>query len=172
MSDKISLPPERSLGYQVRRCHRLFDRMLTAYLADHDLNSGFWYYLRALWIEDGLTQKELSDITHVTENTTATMIGLMIKKGLVTRTRDALDKRKLRVSLTARGRRLQAELMPYGLQINAIAAEGIGRAQIDGCLAVLVHIGENLQRALMQSDEIAHKTRPLRRAARRVASNR
>lgn len=54
------LDPEQSLGYQVRRCHRRFDRLLSAYLARHDLKTGFWYYLRVLWLKDGVTQKYLT----------------------------------------------------------------------------------------------------------------
>lgn len=139
------LPPERSLGNQVRRCHRMFDRVLSAHLAPHDLNTGFWYYLRALWAEDGLTQRELSDITNVTESTTVTVIEMMRKRGLVSRIRDPIDRRKLRVSLTARGRGLRDDLMPYARQINAIAAAGIPREEIETCLSVLMKLSDNLQ---------------------------
>lgn len=148
MEPNLVLPPERSLGYQVRRCHRMFDRTLSARLASHDLNSGFWYYLRALWMQDGVTQKELSDVTNVAENTTVTMINLMIKRGLVTRTRDIKDRRKLRISLTPKGRRLQPELFHYAFEINDVAAAGIPSSQIETCLSVLARVSDNLQRTL------------------------
>jgi MarR family transcriptional regulator, organic hydroperoxide resistance regulator len=145
---KIALPPHRSLGHQVRRCHRMFDRVLSAHLVNHDLNSGFWYYLRALWIQDGRTQKELSDVTNVAENTTVTMINLMIERGLVERARDPVDGRKLRISLTPRGRKLETELMEYAVGINAMATEGISRSEVETCLSVLIRAADNLQRAL------------------------
>lgn len=148
MEPDLVLPPERSLGYQVRRCHRMFDRTLTARLASHNLNSGFWYYLRALWMRDGMTQKELSDVTNVTQNTTVSMINLMIDKGLVTRARDSSDRRKLRISLTSKGRRLQRELFHNAFEINGAAAEGIPSNQIETCLSVLARVSNNLQRAL------------------------
>ena len=145
---KIVLPPQRSLGYQVRRCHRIFDRVLSAHLGPHDLNSGFWYYLRALWIQDGRTQKELSDVTNVAENTTVTMINLMIERGLVERAQDPVDRRKLRISLTARGRKLERELIAYAVGINAMATKGISRGEVEMCLSVLTRAAENLQREL------------------------
>jgi MarR family transcriptional regulator, organic hydroperoxide resistance regulator len=145
LKSNLHLPPERSVGNQVRRCHRMFDRVLSAHLARHDLNVGFWYYLRALWAEDGLTQKQLSDITSVTESTTVTVIEMMRERGLVIRSRDPGDRRKLRVSLTARGRSLRDQLMPYAFQINAIAAAGIPRKQIETCLSVLMKLSTNLQ---------------------------
>jgi len=126
----------------------MFDRVLSAHLVNHDLNSGFWYYLRALWIQDGRTQKELSDVTNVAENTTVTMINMMIERGLVERARDPVDGRKLRISLTPRGRKLETELMEYAVGINAMATEGISRSEVETCLSVLIRAADNLQRAL------------------------
>ena len=139
------LDPELSLGYQVRRCHRRFDRLLNAYLSRHGLTTGFWYYLRVLWIKDGVTQKYLSDMTNVTENTTVSVINSMIQKHLVTRTRDAEDRRKMRISLTEEGRELESEVMRYAVDINAIAGRGIDPKDIELCADVLKRMSENLQ---------------------------
>jgi DNA-binding MarR family transcriptional regulator len=163
---KIALPPHRSLGYQVRRCHRMFDRVLTARLSSHDLNSGFWYYLRALWIQDGRTQKELSDVTNVAENTTATMINMMIARGLVERAHDPVDGRKLRISLTPRGRKLETGLIQYALGINAIATKGIPRSEVETCLSVLMRAAENLRGEFRQMPAQAARKRGKRRARR------
>lgn len=141
----VFLDPERSLGYQVRRCHRRFDRLLNARLAKHDLKTGFWYYLRALWIEDNVTQKHLSDVTNVTETTTVSMINSMVRHDLVTRTRDAIDKRKMRVRLTGKGRDLEAEIMKYAVDINRVAVAGISPADVKTCAAVLKKMSENLK---------------------------
>ena len=170
MAKKLMLPPERSLGNQVRRCHRMFDRLLSAYLSRHNLNSGFWYYLRALGIEGGLTQKRLSDITNVTETTTVTMIELMIKSGLVARSRDPCDRRKLRVSLTRRGRELHDKLLPCAFEINAIASAGIDRTELETCLSVLMRMSANLQESLAaQTGRSARpKRQPTARRSRRV----
>jgi DNA-binding MarR family transcriptional regulator len=159
MQKKPILPPHRSLGYQVRRAHRAFDRILTDRLTRHELNSGFWYYLRALWIQGGLTQKELSDITNVTENTTVSMINLMIERGLVERTRDSVDRRKMRISLTPSGCKLEEELMCYAFEINDIAAAGIARSEIETCLSVLSRVAENVQAALGTTSRKQHAAR-------------
>jgi len=138
------LNPEWSLGYQVRRCHRRFDRLLNAILAKHDLKTGFWYYLRVLWIRDGVTQKYLSDMTNVTENTTVSIINNMMQHGLVERTRDKVDRRKLSVTLTQRGKALEAELMQYAIDINRIAVAGIDPAEVATCVDVLSRMSANL----------------------------
>ena len=82
------LPPDRSLGFQVRRCHRAFDRVLNGHLAKDGLSSGFWYFLRALWMENGATQKRLSQLTNVTEPTAVTVLSAMDRLGLIRRTRN------------------------------------------------------------------------------------
>ena len=145
-----TLDPERSLGFLVRRCHRRFDRILNARLNRHDLKSGFWYYLRALWVEDDVTQKRLSDLTNVTETTTVSTINGMIGEGLVTREKDKFDRRKVRVKLTPTGRELESELIGYAVEINDIAIRGIPAAQVSTCIDVLRRMSENLQEAFSE----------------------
>lgn len=141
------LNPEASFGYLVRRCHRRFDRLLSARLAPHDLQTGFWYYLRALWTQDDVTQKQLSDVTNVAENTTVSLINRMAEEGLVARTRSTVDRRKMRVQLTDKGRKLEDELMPYAIEINLIAKEGIDPEHLAICADVLRRMSANLKAA-------------------------
>lgn len=76
-------------GFQIRRAHLAFDRLLTMRLARHGVKSGYWNYLRALWIEDCITQRQLSEITSVTETTTVALLKGMSEEGLVERVRDS-----------------------------------------------------------------------------------
>jgi DNA-binding MarR family transcriptional regulator len=142
----MDLRPDDSPGFQVRRCHRAFDRVLNAYLSREGLTSGFWYFLRALWQENGATQKRLSQLNNVTEPTTVTTLNAMTRIGLVRRERNVGDRRKLNVFLTPRGEALKAELMPYAFRINAIACEGVVAADVETCLRVLKQMSANLTR--------------------------
>lgn len=146
MAEPADLAPDRSLGFQVRRCHRAFDRVLSGHLAPSGLSSGFWYFLRALWQEDGATQKRLAQLNNVTEPTAVAVLGAMERMGVVRRERNAADRRKVNVFLTARADDLKAELMPVAHRINEIAGAGITAADIDICLSVLNRMSENLSR--------------------------
>jgi len=134
----------RSFGFAVRRAHRAFDRALQRRLAPHGIAPGYWYYLRALWDEDGLTQKQLSDRTGVAENTTAAMIAAMMKDGLVTRTRAADDKRKWQIALTPRAWALREELFPYVAEVNDLAADRISAREQALFLDVIERMTTNL----------------------------
>ena len=142
--NKMTLLPERSMGHQVRISHRAFDRLLTSFLAPHGLKSGYWYYLRALWQNDNVSQRELSQSINVTEATTVTMIAGMQKANLVKRQRDTIDKRKIIVSLTDEGKNLKTTLMPIAIGINSIATAGISKKDLDTCLSVLNKLNNNM----------------------------
>lgn len=144
MNPSASDRGQRSFGFAVRRAHRAFDRALQRRLAPHGIAPGFWYYLRALWDEDGLTQRELSDRTGVAENTTTAMIAAMMKDGLVTRTRAVDDKRKWRVALTPRGWSLREALFPYAAEVNDLAVADIGPADRELFLDLIERMTANL----------------------------
>jgi DNA-binding MarR family transcriptional regulator len=152
------LPPKRSHGFATRRAHRAFDRLLNGLLSRHGLKSGYWYYLRALWIEDGQSQRRLSEATNTTENTTAITIGAMARAGLVRRIRAEGDRRSWVVLLTDRGEALRRELMPYAHQVNETATRGIPADELDICLDVLGRLASNLE-AAWKSDDFLDRDR-------------
>jgi len=139
-----SLLPEQSLGYQVRIAHRALDRLPAGKLARYGLKSGYWYYLRVLGMEEGLTQKELGDRINVKENTTVAMILGMEKDGLVRREKHKTDGRKMCIYLTKKARALEKKLLPVVFEINDAATRNISKRDIDKCLAVLSRVQENL----------------------------
>jgi DNA-binding MarR family transcriptional regulator len=142
----MDVKPENSLGFQVRRCHRAFERVLNEQLAGHRVSAGFWGFLRALWQENGATQKRLSQLNNVTEPTAVTTLNGMAKAGLIHRERNADDRRKQNVYLTPDGERLKADLLPIASRINAIAADGIDPEELRITLRVLRQMSENLSR--------------------------
>lgn len=138
------LPVEKSLGYQVRMTHRAFHRILGERLKGENITAGHWYYLRALWQQDGVTQKQLSDATNVRETTTVSLIAEMVAAGLVTKRRDKDDRRKWIIFLTKKGRDLEKVLMPGAIEINNIAMSNIPEHEIETFFSVLQRMRENL----------------------------
>lgn len=145
MTRPVALDPARSLGFQVRRCHRAFDRVLNANLSREGLSSGFWYFLRALWQENGATQKRLAQLNNVSEPTAVSVLASMERLGLIARERNARDRRKINVHLKPEGEALEARLMPAVSNINAVAGAGIDPAELDVALSVLQRMSRNLE---------------------------
>lgn len=144
MKNKTKLLPKKSMGHQVRIAHRDFERLLNAFLSPHGLKAGYWYYMRALWQQDNISQRELSNCVNVMEATSVTMLLGMENAGLIERKRDIKDKRKRNILLTSKGRQLETTLMPIAISINTIATSGISKQDIETCLSVLTKLNQNM----------------------------
>lgn len=149
VDDDVSLPFEESVGYQIRETHRLVQRCLQRKVEPHGVTLGMWYFLRALWHEDGLTQRELSDIVGTMEPTTLTAIRAMERSGLVVRERNSEDRRKINVFLTARGKRLKRSLMPLAKDVVDTAVRGFPERERQKLLEMLNLIQSNLRAELV-----------------------
>src|SRR5262245_43196205 len=81
-SSDTGYPPIESAGYLVRDAHRAFQKLLEKRIAASGIARGQWYFLRVLWIEDGLSQRELSTRVGMMEPTTVIALRRMEKAGL------------------------------------------------------------------------------------------
>ncbi len=139
-------PMAHSIGSQVRRTQRMFAQDLAATLAPHDVPVGMWYFLRTLWEEDGLTQREISERVGATAPTAVEQLRNMEKRGLITRSASAEDRRKLHFHLTEEGRALELRLISYAAEVNRAALEGLTEGEIGFLRQALLRIQENLAR--------------------------
>src|ERR1700720_427155 len=110
-------PFAESVGYQIRSTHRALQRFLQLKIEPHGVTLGMWYFLRALWNEDGLNQRELSRRVGTMEPTTLSAILNMEKKGLVRRVQDRHDRRKWHIHLTSKGRNFKGKLIPLAREV-------------------------------------------------------
>ena len=147
-------PLEQRVGYQIRVTHRALQRFLQLKIEPHGVTLGMWYFLRALWHEDGLNQRELSRRVGTMEPTTLSAILNMERKGLVRRVRNTKDRRKWHVHLTAKGRALKEELIPLAREVVDTAVQGLSRSEIRQLLEALAEVQKNLHATLLQFDEI------------------
>jgi len=154
---EVDLPFAESVGYQIRATHRALQRFLQLKIEPHGVSLGMWYFLRALWHEDGLTQRELSRRVGTMEPTTLSAILNMEKKGLVRRAQNKEDRRKWHVHLTAKGRALKVELIPLARDVVDTAAQSLSRKEIKQLMDGLAEIQNNLHATLSQLDEISSK---------------
>jgi DNA-binding MarR family transcriptional regulator len=147
---------EERLAHLTKEAWRAFVRALQSRLAAHGVPFGHWTFLRVLWEEDGITQRELSEAAGVAEPSTAAAIRAMEGLGYVTRRQTADNRKNVYVHLTAKGRGLQAKLEPLAEQVNAIAVRGAPAGEVAATRRTLLLIIENLSRSAPR--------RPLRRA--------
>jgi MarR family transcriptional regulator, organic hydroperoxide resistance regulator len=143
-ADEDVLPPSRSIGYLVRQTHRAFSRSLQARIAPHGVTVGMWYFLRVLWEEDGISQRELSQRVGMMEPTTATALTHMERKGFVRRLRNRRDRRVVNVFLTERGKALKEQLLPLAAAVNETAGRHVSAEELRSLRAVLTKLRAGL----------------------------
>jgi MarR family transcriptional regulator, organic hydroperoxide resistance regulator len=139
-------PPAESSGYLVRDAHRAFQRLLEKRIAPYGLKRGQWYFLRVLWTEDGLSQRELSARVGMMEPTTVIALRSMEKSGLIRRVRSTDDKRISHVRLTPKAQRLRYEMLALARGITQEAEEGITRDDFEVFQRVIARMTANLDR--------------------------
>lgn len=138
-------PVEQSIGYLIRAAQRAYIQDLQARLASHGVSTGMWFFLRALFHEDGISQRELSARVGLMDPTTVEQIRNMEARGYIVRRRSPGDKRKINVYLTAKGRALQKPLMPHAVGVNEAALVGFSAGEIGFLRLALLRIIGNLK---------------------------
>jgi MarR family transcriptional regulator, organic hydroperoxide resistance regulator len=138
--------PHGRLAHLTKEAWRAFVRALQARLAEHGVPFGHWSFLRALWEQDGLTQRELSDAVGVMEPSTFAAIRAMEELGYVRRKQVRGNRKNVYVHLTAKGRALKQKLEPLAQEVNALAVRGAPAADVETTRRTLLLIVENLDR--------------------------
>jgi MarR family transcriptional regulator, organic hydroperoxide resistance regulator len=141
---EVDLSLGGSLGYLVRDANRAFQRLLERRIAPHGVTRGQWYFLRVLWEQDGLSQRELSTRVGMMEPTTVIALRGMEKSGLIRRARNSDDRRVTLVRLTPKARRLRDRLLQLSQGVNEQGAEGIEAAELDRFRRVIRRMTANL----------------------------
>ncbi len=145
MSDtQFYADPTNSIGYLTRIAFRAFSRALEVRTAPHGVSSGQWRFLRVLWREDGITQRELSRRVGMREPTTVIALKSLERSGFVTRKKSEEDRRKVHVFLTPQAQALEAVLLPAVAEVNDVALAGLSKTEIDILRKALTQVGRNL----------------------------
>jgi DNA-binding MarR family transcriptional regulator len=145
-TDERDFPAAESSGYLVRDAHRAFQRLLGKRIAAHGITRGQWYFLRVLWSEDGLSQRELSARVGMMEPTTVIALRSMEKAGLIRRVRDTDDKRRTLVWLTAKAKRMRGPMLALARGITDEGEAGVARDELALTRRVLARMTLNLDR--------------------------
>ena len=124
------IPPEQSIGYQVRRLNQEMTDAMARFVSRHGISGPHWGYLRHIYFDDGLSQRELSDRMARQGATTVTALKRLEKAGFVTSRPHETDQRKNRIYLTHEGRDLVVKIMPYVRDVEEIAFAGFSEKEV------------------------------------------
>lgn len=140
----------RSLNFSTGRANALCHEMLEP----HGLSLPQWVILSCLWRDGSLTLGELSDLIGTGLPATSRLIDRMTERGLVTRSRDAKDKRIARIVVTEAGQALD-HLADFAERVNAQLLKGFSDAEREKIYDLLSRIEGNARKVLSELKEEA-----------------
>jgi MarR family transcriptional regulator, organic hydroperoxide resistance regulator len=121
------------------------DSELAQGLREFGLRVPEWRALAALYSRHKCTTSELADLATIDRTTLTRTVDRMEEAGWLTRLADSEDMRVTRLALTAAGRRLFDRIWPTVAELNALALEGLSKAEIESLRKILEHMRNNLE---------------------------
>ncbi len=101
---------EKSVGFLMAKAYQRACALFKEEFDSYDLTPQQFAVLAFLWIEDGLSQAELSARSQIDRTTIGGIVDRLEKEGLVARADHPEDRRAFQVFLTTKGKSMEDEL--------------------------------------------------------------
>ncbi|SCM80994.1 Regulatory protein MarR [uncultured Sporomusa sp.] len=134
-----------ALGFILSKVNTKLKNKFFQHLKENDVTTEQWAILCCLWEQEGITPKELSDLTCKDKPNTNRILEKLIAKGLVIRNSHPVDKRAFQIFLTGKGWELRAQLIPKANQLLEKATKGIEEYKVIELKNLLNRIYDNLK---------------------------
>lgn len=134
-----------SLGFILNRLNTKLKNELFQRLKEYDITPEQWSILNCLWVEEGITPKELADIIFKDKPNTNRILEKLQIKELIVRNPHPVDKRAFQIFLTERGWALKDKLIPIVTQLLEEATIGIEKSKILDMKKLLNQMYDNLK---------------------------
>jgi len=136
---------KQTVGYAIRQTHIAISRALQQRLALYNMTSPQMIFMREIWLEEGLSQRELSARVGTAESTTVSALRVLERRKLIKRVAKSKDRRAVRVYLTPAGRQLEVDVVPKIHAVNDLVVQGIPASELDVLDKVLARIRQNAE---------------------------
>jgi len=128
------------------------DRELAQGLRDCGLRVPEWRALAALYARPSSTMSDLAELATIDRTTLTRTVDRMEEAGWLARTADQADMRVTRLALSAAGRRMFERIWPQVEKLNALAFEGLSKAEIRDLHRILERMRANLDEYVSEGE--------------------
>lgn len=140
--DEDPLDLDRQVCFPLYAASNLLNRLYRPILAEMGLTYPQYLVMLVLWKQAPQTVGSLGDMLHLDSGTLTPLLKRMEQAGLVSRTRDAEDERRVLIDVTAQGAALRSDavkvpaMLSAGLDIDDAALMDL-RGQVRALVAAL-----------------------------------
>lgn len=144
-----------SIGFLVGKTSRAMKNCLNHLFAAHGyrITIDQWHVLLMLWMQNGLTQHELTQKLDKDKTTAARIIENLVKRNYIVKIRDKNDKRNNLVYLTRKGEEIEEKLMPIAHVVQKQSIKGISDDELETLSKIIEKIYKNVSHC---DDEMLH----------------
>ena len=135
---------QSNLGGLLGKSSRLLANAFNNDLSEHALTIGQWTLLALLWDRDHQSQKEIQEELLKDKASVTSLVSYLIKNGFISKKQNSSDKRSFIVSLTQKGKDVQAKTVPIAIQNITTATQSINSEELAITTKVLTQIITNL----------------------------
>lgn len=140
-----SLKLEDQLCFSIYAAQHAFNRFYKPLLGPLGLTYPQYLVLLTLWEEDRLPVRAIGERLALDSGTLTPLLRRMEGARLVSRQRDTVDERLVRIQLTAKGRRLEARAAGFPQQIGVAAS--CSAAELDALRRLMFRLRDDLDAA-------------------------
>ena len=142
---------KEGLSYQSQLLARLTQNDYMSRIADTGIAPAQAYVLGELWLHEPQSQVELARRLDIGKATIGQTLARLERAGLVRRQRVDIDRRRIMVHLTERGRRLRDPLGRAVIEQDAMLQDTLGEATVAELAEILRNVNERLCEALSRN---------------------
>jgi len=124
--------------------YRNLQSILNAKLKDTSIRSGQYDFFYVISLQEGITQKELSEWLYVAKSTTAKVVKNLSTNGYIRKEKNPEDQRSERLYLTEKGRQLTARIHETFFEIVEIATKHLSEKETEQAIDLLKKILNNV----------------------------
>lgn len=123
-------------------------------IKEHGINITFEMLevLYCLWQKDGINQQEIADLTLKDKSSMTYMIDNMVKRDMVKRVEDELDRRNKLIFLTEAGTALRTQLYPWIAEVYHQATEDFDKKNLKDSIDMFQQMILSLRKPNSSSD--------------------
>lgn len=137
---------EESLGFIISRTNQKLYNYLTRKFKPYDITPEQWGVLNRLWEKEGISQKEISEVTIKDQTTLTRILDKLERKGYLKRQNSPTDRRVFLIFLTDEGRELERKLVPIAYEVLDNALQGLSEQEKKQLKMLLNKIFMNVDR--------------------------
>ena len=135
-----------SIGKLNAAIYRNMDSIVNSKLKDLPIRSGQQDFFYVVSINEGITQKELSEHLYIGKSTTAKAIKNLVDSGYIRKEKDVKDKRSDRLYLTEKGREISPRIQQGFIEVVNVAMKDLSDEEIETSIKLLNKILNNVHK--------------------------